>query len=199
MGSSSWWKRAAGVCGCRTNSNAPLWKHKYAVGARGVEGGGALLTQPDGEGQRIKPRRFYKRWQEPGCGLERTSELCTFPSRLAGRGMLKEGDRETLKLFPAAPRSWSTTLGKSLTVTLCLERDNRSLVCCGCRWRQCGEPGWWHGPSLLQTSARGRVPPHRHTWARPQDAPRARREPPMADLMKPRAINVPLLRDFLGC
>lgn len=93
MGSSSWWKRAAGVCGCRTNRNAPLQRHKYAMGARVIEGA-AVLTQPDGEGQRIKPRRFYKRWREPGCQLERTSELCTFPPRLAGRGMLKGGSRD---------------------------------------------------------------------------------------------------------
>lgn len=48
--------------------------------------GGAILTQPSGGGHKIEPRRFYERWQEAGCQLEKTSELCTFLSRLAAGG-----------------------------------------------------------------------------------------------------------------
>lgn len=136
--------------------NAPLRRHKYAPGTRAIKGetSGAPLTQPDGGGQKIQPRRLYERWQEPGCRLEKTSELCTFLSCLAAGGGWcgGGGNQETLELFPAEKGSWSATLGKPLTVTRCLEsssaRDNRSLVCCGCGSRQCVEPGWLHVPSL---------------------------------------------------
>lgn len=129
------------------------------------------------KGQKIEPRRFYERWQEPGCRLEKTSELCTFPSRLAAGGGCWEVAGENRRPWSyfqlnrgAGVRPWASHLRSPSAWSRALRETTRVLSAAGedqgCTWSQAGCTFLPSGSSLSPGLERGAGPGYQLTAAR---------------------------------